>query len=59
MYQRSDMITPGVDAQGQLIDLRKIQEHFEDFYEDIFDELCKLGEIESLNVCENLPFSRG
>ncbi|GLT94566.1 hypothetical protein SLE2022_123020 [Rubroshorea leprosula] len=54
MYQRPDMITPGVDAQGQPIDPRKIQDHFEDFYEDIFEELSKFGEIESLNVCDNL-----
>jgi len=54
MYQRPDMITPGVDAQGQPIDPRKIQEHFESFYEDIFEELNKFGEMESLNVCDNL-----
>ncbi|CAK9178268.1 unnamed protein product [Ilex paraguariensis] len=54
MYQRPDMITPGVDAQGQPIDSRKIQEHFEDFYEDIFEELSKFGEIENLNICDNL-----
>ncbi|KAG6608662.1 Splicing factor U2af small subunit A, partial [Cucurbita argyrosperma subsp. sororia] len=54
MYQRPDMITPGVDAQGQPIDPRKIQEHFEDFYEDIYEELGKFGEIESLNICDNL-----
>jgi splicing factor U2AF subunit len=54
MYQRPDMITPGVDPQGQPIDPKKIQEHFEDFYEDIFEELGKFGEIESLNVCDNL-----
>ncbi|PIA44423.1 hypothetical protein AQUCO_01700192v1 [Aquilegia coerulea] len=54
MYQRPDMITPGVDAQGQPIDPREIQQHFEDFYEDIFQELSKFGNIESLNVCENL-----
>ncbi|KAL2529784.1 Splicing factor U2af small subunit A [Forsythia ovata] len=41
MYHRPDMITPGVDAQGQPIDPKKIQEHFEDFYEDIFEELSK------------------
>uniref|UniRef100_J3L2P8 RRM domain-containing protein n=1 Tax=Oryza brachyantha TaxID=4533 RepID=J3L2P8_ORYBR len=35
-------------------DPRKIQEHFEDFYEDIFEELSKFGEIEDLNVCDNL-----
>ncbi|GAB2235837.1 hypothetical protein Droror1_Dr00026278 [Drosera rotundifolia] len=54
MYQRPDMITPGVDPQGQPLDPRKIQEHFEDFYEDLFEELNKYGEIESLNICDNL-----
>ncbi|KAL3354412.1 hypothetical protein AABB24_018855 [Solanum stoloniferum] len=54
MYQRPDSITPGVDAQGNPIDPRKIQEHFEDFYEDLFEELNKYGEIESLNICDNL-----
>ncbi|XP_075485082.1 splicing factor U2af small subunit B-like isoform X2 [Primulina tabacum] len=54
MYQRPDMITPGVDAQGQPIDPAKIQEHFEDFYEDLFEELSKFGEIETLNICDNL-----
>ena len=34
-------------------DPRAIQEHFEDFYEDIFEELAKYGEIEGLNVCDN------
>ncbi|XP_058108597.1 splicing factor U2af small subunit B-like isoform X2 [Magnolia sinica] len=54
MYQRPDMVTPGVDPQGQAMDPRKIQEHFEDFYEDLFEELSKYGEIESLNICDNL-----
>ncbi|PWA50057.1 splicing factor U2af small subunit A [Artemisia annua] len=54
MYQRPDMITPGVDVNGNPIDPDKIQDHFEDFYEDLFEELNKYGEIESLNVCDNL-----
>ncbi|XP_052174873.1 splicing factor U2af small subunit B-like [Diospyros lotus] len=54
MYQRPDMITPGVDAQGQPLDPRKMQHHFEDFYEDLFEELSKYGEMESLNICDNL-----
>ncbi|KNA10885.1 hypothetical protein SOVF_140170 [Spinacia oleracea] len=54
MYQRPDMITPGVDPQGQPLDPTKIQQHFEDFYEDLFEELNKYGEIESLNICDNL-----
>lgn len=29
MYQRPDMITPGVDPQGQPLDPRQIQRHFE------------------------------
>ncbi|CAH8349660.1 unnamed protein product [Eruca vesicaria subsp. sativa] len=54
MYQRPDMITPGVDPQGLPLDPRKIQEHFENFFEDLYEELGKFGEIESLNICDNL-----
>ncbi|CAK9320142.1 unnamed protein product [Citrullus colocynthis] len=54
MYQRPDMITPGVDPQGQALDPRKVQDHFEDFYEDLFEELSKYGDLESLNICDNL-----
>ncbi|CAL0324182.1 unnamed protein product [Lupinus luteus] len=54
MYQRPDMITPAVDPHGNPIDPRKIQDHFEEFYEDLFQELSKCGDIESLNVCDNL-----
>eukprot|EP00250_Pteridium_aquilinum_P009877 c18997_g1_i2 orf=106-996(+) len=54
MYQRPDYTTPGVDLQAQNIDPRKVQEHFEDFYEDLFEELSKFGVLESLNVCDNM-----
>ncbi|CAN0879934.1 Splicing factor U2af small subunit A [Linum grandiflorum] len=56
MYQRPDMLTPGVDAasQSQALDPRKIQDHYEDFYQDLFEELSKYGHIESLNICDNL-----
>ncbi|GER45395.1 splicing factor U2af 38 kDa subunit [Striga asiatica] len=54
MYQRLDMVTPGVDPQGQPLDPKKIQSHFEDFYEDLFRELSKYGDIQSLNICDNL-----
>jgi splicing factor U2AF subunit len=30
------------------------QKHFEDFYEDVFSECMKFGEVEELVVCENL-----
>lgn len=54
MYQRPDMVTPGLDPQGQALDPRKIQEHFDEFFEDIYEELSKFGEIENLNICDNL-----
>ncbi|KAJ0247476.1 RNA recognition motif domain-containing protein [Hirschfeldia incana] len=54
MYQRPDVITPGFDAQGQPLDPRKVQENFEDFFEDLYEELGKFGEIESLNICDNI-----
>jgi len=31
-----------------------MQSHFSDFFEDVFDELAKYGEIEQMNVCDNL-----
>jgi hypothetical protein len=30
------------------------QKQFDEFYEDIYTELTRFGEIEELNVCENL-----
>lgn len=39
MYQRPDMITPGVDPQGQPLDPRQIQRHFE-VYIHISVSLC-------------------
>lgn len=56
MYQRPDMAAPGTEqaAQAQQMDPRKVQEHFEDFYEDLHEELSRHGQIESLNVCDNL-----
>ncbi|XP_050228388.1 splicing factor U2af small subunit B-like [Mercurialis annua] len=57
MYQRPDMLTtPGLDpqSQSQSLDPRKTQDHFEDFYQDLFEELSKYGDLESLNICDNL-----
>lgn len=34
--------------------LKEAIRHFEDFYEEVFLELTKFGEIEDLNVCDNL-----
>jgi len=36
-------------------DEETLQDHFEEFYEDIFEELTEIGgELEQLRVCENL-----
>lgn len=44
MYQRPDMITPGVDPQGQPLDPKKIQSHFEvkrsPFFELVMLDIC-------------------
>eukprot|EP00891_Asterochloris_glomerata_P007737 jgi/Astpho2/7737/Aster-07579 len=55
MYQNPALNAPiGPDGLPMPVDARQSQEHFEDFYEDIFEELAKYGEIENLNVCDNL-----
>jgi splicing factor U2AF subunit len=35
-------------------DLVKAVNHFEDFYEEVFMELCKFGELEDLVVADNI-----
>ncbi|KAK9807362.1 hypothetical protein WJX73_006319 [Symbiochloris irregularis] len=55
MYQNPALnAPPGPDGLPIPVDPRKSQEHFEDFYEDIFEELAKHGELENLNICDNL-----
>ncbi|CAA3014686.1 Splicing factor U2af small subunit B [Olea europaea subsp. europaea] len=53
-YQCPDMITPGLDPQGQPLHPKQIQNHFEDFYQDLFEEMSKYGDLQSLNICDNL-----
>eukprot|EP00668_Euglena_longa_P028827 GGOE01036154.1.p1 GENE.GGOE01036154.1~~GGOE01036154.1.p1 ORF type:complete len:285 (+),score=24.53 GGOE01036154.1:97-855(+) len=47
---------PMIDAEGNPVEYDKkyLKDHFEEFYEDAFDELEKYGEIEELNVCDNV-----
>ncbi|KAK7244973.1 hypothetical protein RIF29_39802 [Crotalaria pallida] len=62
MYQRPDMnininftVSENPDQpQPQNLDPDKVQDHFEDFYQDLFEELSKYGQIQSLNICDNL-----
>jgi splicing factor U2AF subunit len=48
--------TPFVDTKGNQLEYNPqfLKEHFEEFYEDIYDEMAKYGRIEELNVCDNI-----
>jgi splicing factor U2AF subunit len=35
-------------------DDKGLQAQFDEYYEDVFEELSNFGEVEELNVCENL-----
>jgi len=53
IYQSPELTVANDPEAAARLDPRKVQEHFEDFYEDIFEEMAKYGEIENLNVCDN------
>ena len=56
MYQSPEQARLlGGNAQGaRTSEPQDVQEHYEDFCHDIFEELAIHGEIEELNVCDNL-----
>jgi len=45
---------PNTITAGVPVDEKALQEQFDDFYEDVFEEMANFGEVEELNVCENL-----
>lgn len=49
LYPNPLIGNPQIDPNDQ-----KIQEDFEEFYLDVFEELEKYGDIEEMNVCENV-----
>ncbi|KDD73606.1 hypothetical protein H632_c2013p0, partial [Helicosporidium sp. ATCC 50920] len=54
-YQNPVLNAPlGSDGLPVPVDPKRVQEFYEDFYEDVFEELAKFGEVEYLNVCDNL-----
>jgi splicing factor U2AF subunit len=55
MYMNPVLNAPlGPDGLPMPVDPAKVQDFFEDFYEDIFLELDAAGEVEHLCVCDNL-----
>ncbi|XP_041470851.1 splicing factor U2AF 35 kDa subunit-like isoform X1 [Lytechinus variegatus] len=52
--QSADGGTTGMVDQSNLSDV-EVQQHFDDFFEEVFTEMeQKYGEIEEMNVCDNL-----
>jgi splicing factor U2AF subunit len=39
---------------GCMLNQQQLQQHFDLFYEDVFIELCKYGEVEEVNICDNV-----
>eukprot|EP01089_Gocevia_fonbrunei_P002874 TRINITY_DN1274_c0_g1_i1.p1 TRINITY_DN1274_c0_g1~~TRINITY_DN1274_c0_g1_i1.p1 ORF type:complete len:335 (+),score=75.46 TRINITY_DN1274_c0_g1_i1:298-1302(+) len=57
MYQgpNQQLLPYNVDDDHALeVDGRETQQHFDEFYEDIFHELRNYGKVEELNVCDNI-----
>jgi hypothetical protein len=55
MYQNPVVTAPlGPDGIPMQVDERTVQSNFEDFYEDVFEEVAQHGEVENLNVCDNI-----
>lgn len=45
-------IAEGQDVDDDLAD--QAQDHFESFYEEVFEELANYGQIEEMVVCDNI-----
>eukprot|EP00277_Geminigera_cryophila_P003756 CAMPEP_0179423290 /NCGR_PEP_ID=MMETSP0799-20121207/10925_1 /TAXON_ID=46947 /ORGANISM="Geminigera cryophila, Strain CCMP2564" /LENGTH=207 /DNA_ID=CAMNT_0021197563 /DNA_START=690 /DNA_END=1314 /DNA_ORIENTATION=+ len=56
MYQAPNTaaVQQGPTAMATAADDKPGQEHFDDYYEEVFEELEKFGKIDELNVCANL-----
>ncbi|KAF5826587.1 hypothetical protein DUNSADRAFT_2631 [Dunaliella salina] len=55
MYQNPVINAPlGPDGLPTRVDEKAAQQEYEDFYEDVFEELAQFGELENVNVCDNL-----
>lgn len=40
--------------QQQGMEEKAVQEVFDEFFEDVFEEMAGFGEVDELNICENL-----
>ncbi|ETV91461.1 hypothetical protein H310_14001 [Aphanomyces invadans] len=54
MYQNPLSTVIAANGDPNQLDQKTVDEDFEDFFEEVFEELCKFGKLEELNVCDNL-----
>jgi splicing factor U2AF subunit len=54
MYQNPAATLVSIDGQSLEFDEEEARKHFEAFYEDVSQELVSFGEIEEINICDNL-----
>ena len=47
-------LSPTSRCRCAQVDERWVQNFYEEFYEDVFEEVAQFGEIENLNVCDNI-----
>jgi len=54
-YRNPALIAPiGKDGLPKPMNPYNLEKNFEDFYEDIFEEFAIFGQIENINICDNL-----
>lgn len=55
MYKNPKAYAVGMQVMGQnaKLDEDKVQQEFEDFYEEVWEELSNFGPLEDLHVCDN------
>jgi splicing factor U2AF subunit len=54
MWSNPETTVTAAGGDFASMDQEKLQDDFDDFFEEIYDEMAKYGKLEELNVCENL-----
>eukprot|EP01047_Picozoa_sp_COSAG01_P124015 COSAG01_NODE_52977_length_342_cov_1.098765_1_plen_77_part_10 len=57
MYQQPAELLDPSGGLKEGVDEKDVRKHFEDFYEDVFMEMCEFGEIQEMCIAGNLVFS--
>ena len=54
MYQQPAELLDPSGGLREGVDEKDVRKHFEDFYEDVFSEMCEFGEIQEMCIAGNL-----